>query len=1804
MSNIFKKLTYILFSTMLLTANSANAQDSDNYSCLEDSYSYNQCKFNLPKINNGETKVISSDTGLFEGRLLVLCNNGKRSIISQSCEYAQGEEDSCKGIPANSWTGENSMCSHTYVATSVPNGDDFKVSSTNGNGFVTYQCEDSKLKVTKMDCTNPDANKLVTTQSTGVQCSPESYNAEVVFDHFNNKYVAVPPNDTFCVNEGYDYLQTFSLNTNEAQIQSTQKATYSTVCCSNDNLDSPPKETIITPINSDCSNVQMIMAGELNSITGEYSNQPSSNKILNNVCKPNGFNDLTNYNVNEYKVGDVTYIDEFEIEAVCCGNINLGENNNECKGQFISSGVNAERDARLLGIPFICDSSSGTNECYQNSCTAFVQPTELCADCDLGDYTFNLNSNTCTTNIPVIHSGHDTTKEFYNNTHSGYVEISCMNGGELVEDGRCFRNCLDKTVSWQNEAGSATCYQDLSDNKYRHYLTPTDNDRTNPNMEVGDKTGRLVSILHTGVAEFHCDDGQWVENSEDLKEQICFADCSSTTGTWGSGTSKDGRDKTNACSSNLGNERHYIRPNFSASNPMANPSYDSPTPVISIDNTGAAAFRCNDGNWEITGSQTCNLDCQAQTVSWTVDGKRTSAKVGSSTHGDILNDIIGEVVNTGQSNTDRNLSSVTDLRCDDGLYVPIGSPTVWEDCESGSTLTDSANYDNVCDFSWDGMRHGDSQIIGATGTGTGQATARCVDGNIELDITTECNKSCGSSTVTWPRSSGSNSNCPTGFTQNGNLCERTNTVAPSCPSGYNYNNNSNQCERVSNTTDTYPAVASCEGNYSDYEEDGFDCEKEYITDPSCPNGYRFNGVNCEATNPQNVDATWTCPSTSVNPSTPSGATAGSWNYRATYGETTTTEINPNCPNGSTFNINTGMCESPCPENCGIGGYLEEETSDYGYNERYIETWRLDNGITLYSEDTVEGGTSDRYTHPEATKTSGGYIFRGYFYYVGDVDHNGYSSGGYRLEGELCRQDSSVTSGSCASSVRGTCPSGYDLQDNGRCKQVLNRTNVCLRDITVTPTCDSGYTWNGSKCEGTVSSSSPSLSCDNVKGINYIGMYPETSLYSLTGTNLNCGYSQCCLSSEYNCSTGDWRSGGTKNKICDWYADRPSMVCPSGTTLSGNSCVSQSLKDGNCPTGFTLAGNVCRELDVIDASQTCPDGSPAPCTSNPLSNATCEPIRLDTGSTVIPSLQGSFCKYDHVATNTATRTCPTGGNATGNICYKTGSQTETEIPVCSNGGVLINDNCVAVESVPAIISESVTCSALASSRNHDGSRSLIDSTTNGATGSANIVCDDGNWIVESGAVCNKDCSSTISASSVSTGTLEWETGDSLAADHPAFGLSCYHSPLSVSSYGHEADRDDISTLETNKLIGQISYTCNDGFWEVTSESCSRMACNSTTGGSSVSWTRSSTCSVSSPTNLKWGDQTTINQPYGYSGDIDANVRCVNDGGFQVMNANAQCYKDCDGTAGSGFSFSWDDSVRGCTSSYDSYMTHNTDGVKIIDESGTARGQAYIKCDNGSVTIDGSEDKTCKKLVNSGTTVKWNNNDSGDGSSGNCSAKLSEDIISIGETFGAPYCSNVTNTIDNYTGSATVCATSTGGVTMSNATCAATNCPAREFSWKSNYVNSCSGNIPETAADSVGTAIDDTGRLQGTSSYYCQSDGTWNTTNVEQARTCYSTACSSTISWGTQCADSYNGNKDNGVTISITNSTDGFTGSGEATCNNGNWDVTASCDADTGGGNGGGGDGDICASQGLPGWTFRNGGCCKFFSGEGWRCNNID
>jgi hypothetical protein len=1610
-------LAFLLIFLNVFAVNAVNAAD-ENYSCIEDDYQYKECKFDMPKLTHGESKLISTTSGIFDGKLLVLCNNGKRTIINESCNYVQGADDACKGIPQNTWTGMNdSMCNHKEVAVAVNNGEEYKVGSSNGNGFINYTCNDTELKVKSSHCERPLSKQLMQTKSVGIQCLSLDFSSPADYDYLAKNWLGVSPTDNFCINQGYDYLDSFALLSDQLELNTTNIGRYDAVCCQNDTLSSPSVEMTVTTINSDSATVTGISQGSYNDITGLYDNKPSFEQILNNFCKPNGYNQLTTFDTSNITVGSYTYTDEFNVSAICSGNNAIADNNTECKGAFLSSGSNAETEARALGVPYMCDSSGGSMECYQNTCTPFVKDAELCAECDLGSFDFTANNNTCTTDFPIILTGHDDTEKFYNATHSGYADVSCNNGQENVEDARCFRNCLNKRVSWENDKETAVCYFDLSGSKYRHYLEPSDNDRTNPNMELGDKTDRIITVQNTGVADFHCEDGDWVENQEDLTKQLCFSDCSSTTVSWGTGYSKDGRDKTNACKAAVGNKRHYLQPDYTSPygvDPMQNASIDANTNLKTGTSlglhVGASAFRCNDGSWELGGASECNLDCNAQKVSWTVGGYTCSNNVGAVKHGISRNNVKASGANTGQGTFNRTTSSVADFVCNDGKYVLQNNATCWGDTKPSSVTVDSPNQNNVCTFSWGVENHYDSGSLSATG-GTGSANYSVVNGEMKLtDVV--CNAKCSTETVKWARSSGASAGCPSGFTNNSGTCEKTNIVNPTCPSGYTFNpaDDSEQCEKSVGVTDTYAATASCDGDYSDYTENGFSCEKSYSTGVTCPNGYLFNGTECvqDLVGGASTSNSWVCPD-------------NTYTFHSTYTETET--VGTNC----TSTTKVGTVNLSCA----------------GYDETLINS----------AECKINGINSDVCCVYKETID----LWCKY----GSECRNLFIEYGYQRKS--C-STGTVSGNDCVVESIVACPTND-----------TNYTNVCVKDEKVAPTCSSGYSFNTSSgvCEST-SLQDANLSCPRGGQLTSCGTIKAMTkgnwyMHDCAEFGIN---GQACLSSEYNCS-GTW----DERRICDWFVDPPEADCPSGSSLNRTTgqCTITNKKAATCASGQTLIGNDCVAYIIEDAEEEVLVAG--------ASAGQCGSVTLDTGGTASTTLNGSLCTYFHSVAKTATETCPAGGTSTGEICYDSGTSLESEAPDCSNGGTInsATNKCVALQTIPAESSDPVFCKATASARNHTGTRSLTDNVTDLATGSAPVSCVDGNWVVATNASCYKDCNPTISSTTNSNGTMIWLTGDTLASDHIAYNDKCSTSNIAMTNYGHGASTTK-NTLNTGiKLNGKISYTCNDGYWDSSGETCSRVLCAS----SPETFTAASSCDITT-TQLSYGDKENHDQPAGKSGTTDAIYTCGTSGSIGLSNT-PDCYADC---SLNNASITWNNQVNGCSTSVTSYISHGAT-KDVSDSGGTSRGDVTLTCTNGSISNSG---ELCIAYTAKSTSVTW----------GSCSGTTAGNISNDGDAGGTD-CTTASNSKSGYTGSTKVCATTTG-TTLSSSVCNANCASGATVTW-----GSCSGSTSGTTHNGT-SSVSHSGSSawSGTATASCN-NGTWSASG-SCTSTCSSTPFTPTCSTG--------------------------------------------------------------------------------------------
>ena len=203
-------------------------------------------------------------------------------------------------------------------------------------------------------------------------------------------------------------------------------------------------------------------------------------------------------------------------------------------------------------------------------------------------------------------------------------------------------------------------------------------------------------------------------------------------------------------------------------------------------------------------------------------------------------------------------------------------------------------------------------------------------------------------------------------------------------------------------------------------------------------------------------------------------------------------------------------------------------------------------------------------------------------------------------GYYCSSNGFATSGGDYTCASGTIfPSGSG--------ELCSYDQTQCNKNTSTPQCPSGYTWNGSSCVSTVSASCPSgytydsstgqctettTSTTNItasggwSGDNTSEVSGGDSLLGVTanGNTLTFyygSYNSSFYGSYYVNSFNIYLSGGTTTTSIS----TTSPTCPSGYTLSGNTCTSTT--SATCPSGTTLANGEC-------VSYSCPLGGSTQC----------------------------------------------------------------------------------------------------------------------------------------------------------------------------------------------------------------------------------------------------------------------------------------------------------------------------------------------------------------------------------------------------------------------------------------------------------------------------------------------------------------------------------------------------------------------------------------------------------------------------------
>ncbi len=386
--------------------------------------------------------------------------------------------------------------------------------------------------------------------------------------------------------------------------------------------------------------------------------------------------------------------------------------------------------------------------------------------------------------------------------------------------------------------------------------------------------------------------------------------------------------------------------------------------------------------------------------------------------------------------------------------------------------------------------------------------------------------------------------CPSGYTKDGKTCYKNNdttikataTSNYACPSGYTSSGSgaNMKCTKVTTTT----------------------TDAKYTTDYKCPSGYTASGsgsnMKCTKTTTKTVNATLTTNYTCDNGYVPVGSGANTRCYKKT-SDTIPATPTYGCPvgynqigNGSCVKTSTSSYKASYKT---VGGTCPSGYSalDY-YNCATYSTpsKSCKDGYTLSGNSCVK--TTTKNTTPSTKCASG-----------------------YTKSGSTCVANSPTSS---AIKKNYTCSTG--TLSGTQCK--ITRTSATY----TTEYTDHGQTYNGCTKQSVSIAPCTSGNC-NQKVYTYY--CPAGSYY----------YKDATIS--YSCASGYTQKGsGTSTQCYKNDSSKLQKYCSTGK-LNGNVCTSTTTSTDNsklvtsCPSGYTLSGNSCvKYIERIWENQPyCPNG---------------------------------------------------------------------------------------------------------------------------------------------------------------------------------------------------------------------------------------------------------------------------------------------------------------------------------------------------------------------------------------------------------------------------------------------------------------------------------------------------------------------------------------------------------------------------------------------------------------------------------------
>jgi hypothetical protein len=340
--------------------------------------------------------------------------------------------------------------------------------------------------------------------------------------------------------------------------------------------------------------------------------RPSQSNILSASCEAAGYAAMDSANIVQSKYNS----NQFNVTALCTEKIGAKCTEDPCKGSVIPSSST---------VPKVCENG----QCYQNLCASFTPKADMCKECSAPTFTFTdpNTKNTCTISKPVYLSGESATLNFFNDSHSGTVDVFCADSSlSKSNSGTCNKNCSGGSVSWDG----GTCGGTIPSGNYKHGQTVT-----------------VSALTNSGSSTYQCANGNWQQSGTPQ----CFSSCSGNI-SWGSGTSNSGVNKNNICTAGVGTLKHGSSGSATSSKSGT---------------SGSTNYSCSDGKVSLSGSS-CNVSCSNATVYWDQFGGSPNHLCKGSVSA-LLHGASKSISHTGNPNYalgSSNISGSISLACSDG----------------------------------------------------------------------------------------------------------------------------------------------------------------------------------------------------------------------------------------------------------------------------------------------------------------------------------------------------------------------------------------------------------------------------------------------------------------------------------------------------------------------------------------------------------------------------------------------------------------------------------------------------------------------------------------------------------------------------------------------------------------------------------------------------------------------------------------------------------------------------------------------------------------------------------------------------------------------------------------------------------------------------------------------------------------------------------------------------------------------------------------------------------------------------------